>query len=238
MKKIVLAVFTLICVSVAFGQSKKSYKELVNRAGDHLMIQFSTDHWSGTPDSVSSRMKSFGRGGNIYVMMNKPFKSNPKLSIAYGIGIGTSSMYFKKMAVGVSSNTSKLPFSNLDSLDRFKKYKLATAYLEVPLEFRYTANPDNERKSIKVAIGVKVGTLLNVHTKGKNLENKNGNAINSSTVKEANKKFFNTTRLALTARVGYGNFSLFGSFQVNNLYKDGVAAEIKPFQIGLCFSGL
>jgi Outer membrane protein beta-barrel domain len=238
MKKIVLAVFTLICVSVAFGQSKKSYKELANKAGDHLMIQLSTDFWSGTPDSISTRMKSIGRGGNIYVMMNKPFKSNPKLSIGYGIGVGTSAMYFKRMGVNVSASGSKLPFTNLDSLDNFKKYKLATAYLEVPLEFRYTANPDNDRKSIKAAIGVKVGTLLNVHTKGKNLQNKNDNAINSSTVKETNKKFFNTTRLAITGRIGYGNFSLFGSYQITNLFKDGAAAGIKPFQIGLCLSGL
>ena len=26
--------------------------------------------------------------------------------------------------------------------------------------------------------------------------------------------------------------------QINNLFKDGVAPEIKPFQIGLCLSGL
>ncbi len=238
MKKIVLAVFALICVSAAFAQAKKSYKELANKAGDHLMIQFATDHWSGTPDSISNRMKSFGRGANIYVMMNKPFKSNPKLSIGYGIGVGTSNMYFKKLAVNISANSSKLPFTNLDSLDHYKKYKLTTAYLEVPLEFRFTANPDNERKSIKAAIGVKVGTLLNVHTRGKTLVSKTEAAINSSTYKESNKKFFNTTRLAITARVGYGNFSLFGSYQINSLFKDGVAAQIKPFQIGLCLSGL
>ena len=94
------------------------------------------------------------------------------------------------------------------------------------------------KKSIKAAIGVKVGTLVNIHTKGKTLQNKNDGAINSSTVKESNKKFLNTTRLALTGRVGYGNFSLFASYQINNLFKDGVAPEIKPFQIGLCLSGL
>ena len=238
MKKIVLAAFTLICVSVAFGQAKKTNKQLINRSGDHLMVQLSADFWNGTPDSISSRMKTIGRGGNIYVMMNKPFKTSPKLSIGFGVGVGTSSMYFKKLGINVSSNATKLPFINLDSLDRFKKYKLTTAYVEVPLEFRFTAKPDNDRKSIKAAIGIKVGTLVNIHTKGKTLQNKNDGAINSSTVKESNKKFFNTTRLALTGRVGYGNFSLFASYQINNLFKDGVAPEIKPFQIGLCLSGL
>ena len=119
-----------------------------------------------------------------------------------------------------------------------KNTSLQLAFLEIPLEFRYTANPDNDRKSLKFAIGVKAGTLLNAHTKGKNLENKNGNAISSHTAKVTDKSFFNTTRFAATARIGYGNFSLFGSYQINNLFKDGVAPEIKPFQIGLCLSGL
>jgi hypothetical protein len=239
MKKLVVTALALFSLVISFSQSKNNKaKDLINRSGDHLMVQLATDHWSGTPDSIGSRMKALGRGANIYVMMNKPFKSNPKLSLAFGIGVGTSNMYFKKMRVDIASSSTKLPFVNLDSADRFKKYKLTTAFLEIPLEFRYTANPDNERKSIKFAVGVKVGTLLNAHTKGKNLENKNGTAIGSYTSKVSTKSFFNSTRFAATARIGYGNFSLFGSYQFNNVFKDGVAPEIKPFQIGLCLSGL
>ncbi|MBP6430182.1 MAG: PorT family protein [Ferruginibacter sp.] len=239
MKKLVVTALALFSLASGFSQSKNSSgKNLLNRSGDHLMVQLATDHWSGTPDSISSRMKALGRGANVYVMMNRPFKSNPKLSLAFGIGVGTSNMYFKKMSVDIASSATKLPFVNLDSADRFKKYKLTTAFLEIPLEFRYTANPDNERKSLKFAVGIKAGTLLNAHTKGKNLENKNGTAIGSYTAKVSTKSFFNTTRFAATARIGYGNFSLFGSYQINNVFKDGVAPEIKPFQIGLCLSGL
>ena len=236
MKKIVLSLVTLFSLSATFAQ--KTGKELLNKAGDHIMLQLSSDHWSGVPDSVKNHMKGLSRGGNIYVMMNKPFKTNPRLSIAYGIGIGTSSIYFKTMDVNLNATTTKLPFVNLDSSDRFKKYKLATAYLEVPLEFRFTSDPDNDKKSLKAAFGVKIGTLLNAHTKGKTLENKSGGSINSFTQKENSKKYFNSTKLALTARVGYGHFSLFGSYQVNNLFKDGVAAAIKPFQVGIAISGL
>jgi hypothetical protein len=238
MKKIVLITLALLSLVSSFAQSKKGNKNILNRSGDHVMLQLSTDHWSGTPDSISSRMKAFGRGANVYVMLNKPFKSNNKLSLGFGLGVGTSNMYFKKTNVDIAANGTKLPFVNLDSANRFKKYKLTTAFLEIPLEFRYTAKPDNDRKSLKIAVGVKVGTLLNVHTKGKNLENKDGRAIGAYTAKVNDKSFFNTTRFAATARVGYGIFSLFGSYQFNNIFKDGAGAEIKPFQIGLCFSGL
>jgi hypothetical protein len=239
MKKLAVTVFALLTLAFSFGQRKtKTTKELLNQPGDHVMVQLATDHWSGTPDSIGGRMKSLGRGANVYVMLNKPFKTNPKLSLAFGVGVGTSNVYFKRTNVDIAANGTKLPFINLDSSDRFKKYKLTTAFLEVPLEFRFTAKPENEKKSMKFALGIKVGTLLSASTKGKNLENKAGNVIGSYTEKVKDKTFFNTTRFAATARVGYGHFSLFGSYQFNNIFKDGAAAEIKPFQIGLAISGL
>ncbi|MEO6253111.1 MAG: outer membrane beta-barrel protein [Ferruginibacter sp.] len=238
MKKILFIVFALVTVSAASAQEKKKKGGFMNRTGDHLMLQLTSDHWTGVPDSIKNHMKGFARGANIYVMLDQRFKSSPQWSVAFGLGVGTSSMYFKNMVVDIKSKTNTLPFRNVDSVDHFKKYKLVTAYLEIPLELRFTFDPENESKSIKAALGVKVGTLLNAHTKGKILLNKNGATVNSYTAKETGKGFFNSTRLAATARVGYGNFSLFGSYQLNNIFKDGVAADMKLFQIGLNFSGL
>jgi Outer membrane protein beta-barrel domain len=240
MKKIVLVFIAFASVSAVFAQEKKPKKkiDLANRAGDHLMLQLGSDTWMGVPDSIKSHKKGLSRGGNIYVMMDKPFKNNPRFSAGFGIGIGTSNMYFKNYSIDIKSTSTKLPFISLDSADRFKKYKISTAFLEVPVELRFTADPEKSSKSLKAAIGVKVGTLINVHTKGKILQNKNGGTINSYTEKINNKRYFNTTRLAITGRIGYGNFSLFGSYQVNNLLKDGVGPDIKPLQIGICVSGL
>jgi hypothetical protein len=238
MKKLLFIVFALLTVSAATAQEKKKKGGFMNRTGDHLMLQLTSDHWTGVPDSIKSRMKGFARGANIYIMLDQRFKSSPQWSVAFGLGVGTSNMYFRNMVVDIKSKTNTLPFRNVDSVDHFKKYKLTTAYLEIPLELRFTFDPENESKSIKAALGVKVGTLLNVHTKGKNLLDKNGALLNSYTAKETGKGYFNSTRLAATMRVGYGNFSLFGSYQLNNIFKDGVAADMKLFQVGLNLSGL
>ena len=238
MKKLVFIVIALISVFATSAQDKKKTAGFINRTGDHLMLQLTSDRWTGVPDSIKSRMKGFARGANVYVMLDQRFKGSPQWSVAFGLGVGTSSMYFKNLVVDIKSKTNTLPFRKVDSVDHFKKYKLATAFLEIPIELRFTFDPQNESKSIKAALGVKVGTLLNVHTKGKNLLDKNGTTINSYTAKETGKPFFNTTRIAATARVGYGNFSLFGSYQINNIFKDGVAADMKLFQVGLNFSGL
>ncbi len=238
MKKILFFTIASLCITAASAQKKKTSGDFMSRTGDHFMLQLTSDHWTGVPDSISDHMKGFSRGGNVYFMLDQRFKGNSKLSVAFGIGVGTSNIYFKNMNVDIKSQTNRLPFNNLDTMNHFKKYKLTTAFLEIPVELRFTANPEKENKSVKVALGVKVGTLLNVHTKGKTLLNKNGNTVNNYTAKETSKSFFNATRLAATARIGYGNFSLVGVYQINNIFKDGVAADVKLFQIGLCVSGL
>jgi Outer membrane protein beta-barrel domain len=240
MKKIVFALIAFAAVTTVSAQNKKniSKADLTSTAGDHFMLQLTSDHWAGTPDSIKSHSKGLSRGLSVYVMMNKPFKNNPHFSAAFGVGVGTSHMYFKNYTIDVKSTAAKLPFTSLDSADHFKKFKLATAYLEIPVELRFVSDPLKSNKSMKFAIGVKVGTLLNVHTKGKTLQNRAGSTINTYAEKETNKRFFNSTRVAATARIGYGNFSLFGSYQFTNLLKDGFGPDIKPFQIGLCISGL
>lgn len=239
MKKLVLVFTAFVLASAVSAQDKKNTgSDILNRAGDHIMVQLGTDIWTGAPDSINNRRTGLARGANIYVMKDKVFKSDKRFSVAFGVGISSSNVYFKNYKVDIISTASKLPFVNLDSSNRFKKYKLTTAFLEVPLEFRFTNNPDNAAKSIKGAIGVKVGTTLNVHTKGKTLQNKTGSTISNYVEKLSDRSFFNSTRLSVTGRVGYGNYSLFASYQINNLLKDGVGPEIKPLQVGLCISGL
>ncbi len=240
MKKIVLVCIAFASVSAVVAQEKKDTKkaDLINRASDHIMVQLGVDSWTGVADSIKNHKKGLSRGANIYIMKEKIFKNNPRMGVGFGIGISTSNVYFKNYSIDLKSTATKLPFTSLDSSDHFKKYKLSTAYLEIPVELRFVKDPARSNNSLKAALGIKVGTLLSAHTKGKTLLSKSGSTINSYTEKENNKRFFNSTRLAVTGRVGYGNFSLFASYQVTGMLKDGVGPDIKPLQIGLCISGL
>jgi hypothetical protein len=244
MKKIVFVVTSCLFFSMAFSQettpstTDNNKVNFTNRSGDHFMLQLSSDHWAGMPDSISSHQQGLSRGFNAYVMLNKPFKNSPKLSLGIGVGISTSNIFFKKMEVDVKGASSLLPFIAEDSADHFKKYKLATSYLQIPLEFRFTSKPNYPNKSFKAAVGLKVGTLVNVHNKAKTLQNASGTTLNSYLVKENSKRFFNSTNFMATARIGYGIFSLFGSYQLNRLLKDGAGPNLKLYQIGLTLSGL
>lgn len=211
--------------------------DLSNRSNDHVMVQYGLDGWSGVvPDSAKPR--GFSRFFNAYIMLDKPFKTNPRFSVGLGVGIGSSNIFFERKLVDIKSQATRLPFTNLDSANHFKKYKLTTVYAEAPVELRYSSNPENSNNSFKVALGAKVGQLINAHTKGKTLESKSSSTINSYIAKENSKKFFNSTRLAVTARVGYSILSIYGAYQINTFLKDVAGPEIRPYSLGICISGL
>ncbi|HMO62441.1 MAG TPA: outer membrane beta-barrel protein [Ferruginibacter sp.] len=244
MKKLTAALFLCTCTLSLTAQTTSTgnsnwKNDILEQPGDHFMISLTNDSWGGAPDSISSRIRSVAsRGIAVALMINKPFKTDPRWAVAFGLGMSNSNIFFNRTAIDIAALTTVLPFRALDSAQHFKKYKLSTTFLEVPVELRYSPNPQKGNKAMKFALGVKVGTMLNVHTKGKTLRDKDGNNINNYTVKESKRIFFNGTRFAATARVGMGNFSLVGTYSLTSLLKDGAGPDIKPYQIGLCISGL
>jgi hypothetical protein len=222
--------------TIQVDKIKKTNFNIANRANDHFLVQFGYAGWAGTPDSINTG--GFSKSFNVYFMFDFPFKTNPKLSIAFGPGIGSDHIVFKKTYVGIKELTPTLQFRDQSDTNHFKKTKLATAYLEAPIEFRYTAHPERNGKGLKFALGLKVGTMISAHTRNKILQSPSGGTLNDYMLKEASKHYFNTTRFSGMARVGLGHISLFGSYQITTLFKEGYAADIRPFSIGLTLSGL
>ena len=239
MRRIVLSFFIVLSSITLFAQNDSAARKpsvTLPRANDHFLMQLGYTTWQGKPDSIQTG--GLPRTFNMYFLFDYPFKTNPHWSVAIGAGIATDNMFFDKTTVGIKDPTTRVIFADVSDTSNFKKYKLATAYLEAPVELRFALNPDNNARSFKFAIGAKVGTLLNAHTKGKTLRDKGGNTLISYTLKENSKRFFNQNRLSLTARVGVGHFSLFGSYAVTPLFKEGLGPVIRPMSVGLTLSGL
>lgn len=205
-------------------------REKASFSRDFLVIGFSYDGWASAPDSVKT--KGLSRGFNVALMYDIPI-SKSHFSVALGLGFSSSNIFLNKQVIPMNNGSSNEV--RFVSTETYKKYKVSTNYLEIPLEFRYRQVSDNANKGFKASIGAKVGMLVNAHTKGKNTLGGEKNII-----KEQNKRFFNPWRFAGTARIGYGNFSVFGTVNLNPLFKDntGVASDIRPYSIGIALSGL
>ena len=246
MKKVILSVVSILffgmflnAQTTATTGSKKL--DLTGRPADHFMFQFGTDTWTNRPDSVNVG-GGLSRHFNLYFMYDKPFTTNPKYSVAFGAGVGTSNIFFdNRTFVDVKSPANTLPFRAIDSLsNHFSKFKVTTIYLEAPVELRYFSDPAHPGKSWKAAVGFKLGTLIKAYSKGKNMVSNTGNSINGKgyVQKESNKRFFNATDVALTGRMGYGVFSLDLGYQVNGVLRDGYGPLMNKFSVGFTISGL
>jgi Outer membrane protein beta-barrel domain len=249
MKQLFIFALALVTITTAFAQkdstivpSKKKDWSKVNlghRANDHFMVQIGYDNWANTPDSIN--ITGFSRSFNFYFMFDMPFKTDPRFSVGAGLGIGSSNIFFHDQFVDVAATGNSgttLAFTDQSGGNHYKKFKLVSTYVEVPLELRYAIDPENTNKSWKFAVGVKTGLLLSAYTKAKDLENNANQSINSYIQKESSKRYFNGARIAGTARISYGVFGIFGQLQATSFIKNGAGPAVYPFSVGICFSGL
>jgi hypothetical protein len=241
MRRVIFSALILCLGFVSFAQTDTSrnvrmVSPMQVPSSDHFMIQLGAANWQNKPDSITTG--GFSRTFNMYLMLDFPFKTNPHFSVAIGPGIATDHIFLDKRTADITGTSTAIRFRSVADTNHFKKYKLSTAFLEAPVELRFTANPDNNAKSFKMALGVKVGTMLSAWTKGKTLQNKSGNTINDFIVKEKSKRYFNTTRFSATARVGYGHFTAFGSYALTPVFKEGVGPKMNTLSVGLTLSGL
>lgn len=239
MRKLLSAVlFTAICSVLAlpvFAQTETTENandaEIKKPSRDFLMLQFTYEGWANAPDSVKTG--GVGRGFNGYICYDFPIQKS-HLSFAAGVGVGTANIYFKDQQLGLTdTGAAGAQVSFQPESENYKKYKLNTTYLEAPFELRYFGNLNNRNKGFKAAIGMRAGILVGAHVK-------DSRTVDGTKVidKINTKRYLDKYRFSGTVRVGYGNFSLFGSYNINAIFKDGLGPKITPYSVGLCITGL
>jgi hypothetical protein len=220
--------------------NKKDWSKVkldTRKAADHFMIEVGYDNWANTPDSI--HIQGFNRSFSFYFMYNFPFKSDVRWSVAAGLGIGSSNIYFHDQEVLVSAyNNQTLAFPDETGTYHFKKYKLVITDLQVPLELRFAVDPTDMDHSWKIAVGAKVGLMLSAYTKGKDLVSGSGVTAGNYTEKESSKQFFSTPQFVPTLRVSKGVVGVFAQLQVNSPIKTSDGPSVFPFSAGIVLSGL
>ncbi|MBS1588282.1 MAG: outer membrane beta-barrel protein [Bacteroidetes bacterium] len=228
---LLLTIFFTTTILHAQEVEKTSAKEsiLSKPSRDFVMLQFTYEGWN-KPDSI--RTTGFGRGFNGYICYDFPIaKSN--FSFAAGIGIGTSNIYLDKQEIALNDTGSSAQARFIPQTMDYKKYKVTAAYLEAPFELRFFGNKENRNRGFKAAIGLRIGTLVGAHTKGR--RSVDGTKIID---KEDSRRFLENWRFAGTVRIGWGNVTLLGTYNLNNMYKANAGPPITPYSLGICISGL
>ena len=120
--------------------------------------------------------------------------------------------------------TNEIKFFNEESVT-YKKNKLFSSYLNLPVTLRFETNPKEPKRSFNLAIGGYAGYLLGAHTKTVKAD------------KESNKVHddFNLSKMhyGLTARIGYSWFDLYVTYSLTPLFNDATAPDLTPVSAGI-----
>lgn len=217
---------------IKFSSTTRDTLPQIKKPGrDFLMLQFGYTNWLNQPDSVKT--KPFAYTFNIFMCYDFPI-AKTKLSFAAGLGVSTTSVYLKNQTLAISdTGTAGNDATFVTDAVGYKRYKFNTAYLTAPFELRYYSNTNNRNKGFKAAAGLQIGTLLGGHTKGQR-------SVSGSIIKEKQntKRYLSPWNFSATARLGWGNFSVFGSYNLTNVFKDGAGPGLTPMSVGICLTGL
>jgi hypothetical protein len=220
--------------------------DLSKRPADHFMFELGYDNWANKPDSAN--IQGFNHSLNFYFMMDFPFQSDKRWSMGVGLGLGSGQIYFNKTYPQIANyNIPTLSFAlsaggsgngTGSGADHYKRFKLVTNYLEIPVELRFAVDPENMDKSWKVAVGTKIGYLIAAYTKAVDPEDVTGRVLAHVIEKESSKQYFSSFKFAPTIRVSKGVFGVFGQFQVNSQTNSTSGSSVFPFSAGVVLSGL
>jgi hypothetical protein len=199
---------------------------------DYVMLQAGFTSWL-IPTTSNAVVRQRGHELGAYICYDLPF-ANLNYSFAPGIGISSSNIYLKDQYISLTDTSAQVYFKSDSGLD-YKRFKYSLNYLEAPFEFRYFGNKYNRNRGFKASIGVRVGALIQAHTKGVR-----GSSAGNLKEKTISRRFNETWRITPTVRLGWGNFSVYGSYQITEVFKAGNTSGlgIRPWSVGLCISGL
>ncbi len=235
-------VFFVLFIAFSSGVMAQSEPKAIEKRKGRPNIPgtFAVDLGFNVPSETASFNTSiFGsRTLNVYYYYDYQLGKS-KFSVHPGVGFGLERYKFNNdRTLGYISGTNPfdtlrmVPVSSLFTNSiKVKKSGLITNYFDIPVEFRFSSNPDDPGRSFKVSLGFKVGILYDSYTKIKYSQDGEVKKI-----KDKQNYNLNPFRYGVSLRVGAGNVSVFSYYSLTPLFKDKKGpdgAEITNFTVGL-----
>lgn len=177
------------------------------------------------PDDASQRNFSYGLQAGF--IKDIPLNRDRTVGIGLGLGLALNTYYSNIRAL---ENGDVVSYQLVDNEPDFKRSKVETHALEVPLEFRWRNSNPETYSFWRIYTGLKFEYVLN--TRSKYVETNQKRTFSNADVR--------SLQYGLTFNVGYHNFNIHAYYALTNLFNDGVtlegnAIDIRTLRIGLIF---
>lgn len=226
-------------LSVLAVKAQETTKQAVVARPDlpgHFLFDLGLNSGINTPAKAWRKGFWGSRTINLYyyypIHISKKFSFNP--------GLGLSMERFKFTNFYLLKDT-------LDDVEQYdlvpnkvypglKKSQLAMNYFEIPVEFRFDANPSDPARTFWAAIGGRFGVNVNTHTKIKFKEDGEMNYL-----KERWRHGVSRIRYSVGARFGVGGFGWFVYYNLTPLFekdKGPSKTDMTVLTAGITINGL
>ena len=229
-----------------FGNKEPAFHQDDEKSEDNRADRRShfKGHWAGVEFGFNNYLtsdKSLSLPVNIDYMNLHSGKSNNfninfsqiSLGITRRIGLVTGlGLNWNNYRFDGNNNIQKGTTGIIEILDpgaNLEKSKLVTLYLNLPLLFEIQIPADHSH--INLAGGPLGAVKLHSHSK---MVFEDGDKVKSD-----DDFSLNMLRYGATARIGYENFQIYGTYYMNPLFKSGKGpdgVELFPFEIGIAFT--
>jgi len=159
---------------------------------------------------------------NFYELNIGLYKTN--IGLVSGIGLNFNSYRFDNpyTLLRGTDRTEPVPLVT----ENLSKTKLAVSYILVPLLFEFQIPVNQNEGRVYINAGVVGGVKIGSHTKVKHGDTKD---------KDYDGFNMNSFKYSATARIGYKNIGLFGTYSLTPLFESGKGPDLTPFTIGISF---
>lgn len=167
---------------------------------------------------------------NVGIFQQKINLYKHHVGFVYGINYDNNDYRFSNdIDFRVTDNGDSISYQSRTSTG-FKRNKLTTRFLTVPVALRFDFNPKKKRGG-HITIGAQAGYRLTSFFK--TVRQEGGKRKD----KVRDDFLLNNFRYGAFVKIGYGRLNVFGSYIFTPLFRENTAPEFNTFSFGLSFGG-
>ncbi len=147
-------------------------------------------------------------------------------SVHTGLGFGFEKHSFANNVTLLDADSTQVIDLDEDVYQSVEKTQFSTHYVDIPLELRFYTKENN--RGFMVAVGGKVGRLLNAYTKVR--YDQDGETKTDKFTRDYN---INPWRYGVQTRIGFRGFHLTGYYGLSDLFEKDKGPQTNNFKVGL-----
>jgi hypothetical protein len=192
---------------------------------DQFYLGITYNFLLGQPEGVNQQNLSYGLQGGF--IKDLPFNSDRTIGMGIGLGLGLNTYYAN---IRATEQVDGVQYTVIDENEQYKRSKLETHLVELPIEFRWRNSNAEVYKFWRIYTGIKFAYVYDSRSKF---------------VSDLEKVSFSNPdsrklQYGLTFNFGYNSFNAHIYYSLTNLLNDNVilgqeSIKMKPLRVGLIF---